>query len=123
MKIMAPLRPVPRRSKPAERTAALHRKQDYSMSHHYSGPGFGFPQGDARLDFTDLYAFPKHGETGKSILIVNVHPSAGENPPGPTTTEPFATEAVYELKIDTDGDAGADIAYPVRFSPFEHPHQ
>jgi hypothetical protein len=28
------------------------------MSHHYSGPDFGFPHGDARLDFTDLYAFP-----------------------------------------------------------------
>jgi hypothetical protein len=26
------------------------------MSHHYSGPDFRFPQGDARLDFTDLYA-------------------------------------------------------------------
>ena len=39
------------------------------MSHHYSGPDFRFPQGDARLDFTDLYAFPKPGDTGKSILI------------------------------------------------------
>jgi hypothetical protein len=37
-------------------------------------------------------------------------------PPGPTTTEPFAPEALYELKIDTDGDAIADIAYRVRFS-------
>src|SRR5438552_15302531 len=89
------------------------------MSHHYSGPDFGFPQGDARLDFTDLYAFPKPGDTGKSILIMNVHPSAGENPPGPTMTEPFAPEALYELKIDTDGDAVADIAYRVRFSAFE----
>jgi hypothetical protein len=89
------------------------------MSHHYSGPDFGFPQGDARLDFTDLYAFPKPGDTGKSILIMNVHPSAGENPPGSTTTEPFASEALYELKIDTDGDAVADIAYRVRFSAFE----
>src|SRR5437879_10219813 len=86
---MPSLRPVPPRSDPAERTAALQRKEDYSMSHHYSGPDFGFPQGDARLDFTDLYAFPKPGQTGKSILIVNVHPSAGENPPGPTTTEPL----------------------------------
>src|SRR5882762_7234906 len=116
---MPSLRPVPPRSDPAERTAALQRNEDYSMSHHYSGPDFGFPQGDARLDFTDLYAFPKPGETGKSILIVNVHPSAGENPPGPTTTEPFAPEALYELKIDTDGDAVADIAYRVRFSAFE----
>lgn len=89
------------------------------MSHHYSGPDFGFPQGDARLDFTDLYAFPKPGDSGKSILIVNVHPSAGENPPGPTTTEPFAPDALYELKIDTNGDAIADIAYRVRFSAFE----
>ena len=74
------------------------------MSHHYSGPDFSFPQGDARLDFTDLYAFPKPGEAGKSILIMNVHPSAGENPPGATPTEPFAPEALYELKIDTDAD-------------------
>src|SRR5215831_6350994 len=89
------------------------------MSHHYSGPYFGFPHGDARLDFTDLYAFPKPGDAGKSILIMNVHPSAAENPPGPTTIEPFAPEAMYELKIDTDGDAIADIAYRVRFSPFQ----
>ena len=89
------------------------------MSHHYSGPDFGFPHGDARLDFTDLYAFPKPGDAGKSILIMNVHPSAGVNPPGPTTAEPFAPEALYELKIDTDGDAVADIAYRVRFSSSE----
>jgi hypothetical protein len=64
------------------------------MSHHYSGPNFGFPLGDARLDFTDLYAFPKPGDAGKSILIMNVHPSATVVPPGPTTREPFATEAL-----------------------------
>jgi hypothetical protein len=89
------------------------------MSHHYSGPDFSFPHGDARLDFTDLYAFPKPGDAGKSILIMNVHPSAGENPPGPTTAEPFAPGALYELKIDTDGDAIADVAYRVCFSAFE----
>jgi hypothetical protein len=86
------------------------------MSHHYSGPDFGFPHGDARLDFTDLYAFPKPGDASKSILIMNVHPSAGVNPQGPTTDEPFATQALYELKIDTNGDAVADIAYRVRFT-------
>src|SRR3954453_20450909 len=81
-----------------------------AMSHHYSGPEYGFPHGDARLDLTDLYAFPKTGQPGKSILIMNVHPSASVAPPGLTTREPFATEAVYELKIDTNGDAVADIA-------------
>jgi len=89
------------------------------MSHHYSGPDYGFPHGGARLDLTDLYAFPKPGDAGKSILIMNVHPSVGVNPPGPTTAEPFASKAVYELKIDTDGDAVADIAYRVLFSAFE----
>jgi hypothetical protein len=91
------------------------------VSHHYSGPNWGFPCGDARLDLTDLYAFPKPGNAGKSILIMNVHPSArdfldGENPLAPTTAVPFAPEALYELKIDTDGNAVADIAYRMRFS-------
>src|SRR4051794_12604555 len=86
------------------------------MSHHYSGPEYGFPHGDARLDLTDLYAFPKPGDPGKSILIMNVHPSVSVNPPGPTTNEPFATTAIYELKIDTNGDAVADIAFRVGFS-------
>jgi hypothetical protein len=86
------------------------------MSHHYSGPDYGFPHGDAHLDLTDLYAFPKPGDARKSILIMNVHPSVGVNPPGPTTEDPFATEAVYELKIDADGDLVADIAYQVRFT-------
>ena len=86
------------------------------MSHHYSGPDFGFPRGDARLDFTDLYAFPKPNNATKSILVMNVHPSAVVSPPGPTTGEPFAPEALYEFKIDTNGDVVADIAYRVRFS-------
>lgn len=86
------------------------------MSHHYSGPEYGFPHGDARLDLTDLYAFPKPGDAGKSILIMNVHPSVAVHPPGPTMREPFATNAIYELKVDTDGDAVADIAYRVCFT-------
>jgi len=89
------------------------------MSHHYSGPDFGFPHGDARLDLTDLYAFPKPGDASRSILIMNVHPSAVVNPPGPTTAEPFSPEALYELRIDTNGDAVADITYRVRFSSSE----
>jgi len=87
------------------------------MSHHYSGPDWGFPRGDARLDLTDLYAFPNPGDDSKSIFVMNVHPSYGENPRGLTDATPFAPEALYELKIDTDGDAIADIAYRVRFSP------
>jgi hypothetical protein len=46
-------------------------------------------------------------------------PSVGLKSPGPTTAEPFAPEALYELKIDADGDAAADIAYQVRFASSE----
>jgi hypothetical protein len=88
------------------------------MSHHYSGPNAGFPRGDARLDLTDLYAFPKPGDARKSILIMNVHPAFSLIPMKLTTPEPFCADAIYEFKIDTNGDAVADIAYRVRFSPF-----
>ena len=85
------------------------------MTHHYSGTNFGFPRGDARLDLTDLFAFPKPGDASKSTIIMNTHPSSALNPPEPTTTEPFAPEALYELRVDTNGDMVADIAYRVRF--------
>jgi len=89
------------------------------MSHHYSGPDFGFPQGDARLDFTDLYAFLKPRETGKSILIVNVHPSAGENLLGQPRRRLSRPKQCTRSRLIPDGDAVADIAYRVRFSAFE----
>lgn len=93
------------------------------MSHHYSGPDFTSPHGDARLDLCDLYAFPSPGDANVSVFVMDAHPSVGVNPPGPTTTEPFAPEAIYELKIDTDGDHVADIAYRVRFSTVGGNHQ
>lgn len=45
-----------------------------------------------------------------------MHPSVGINPEGATTKEPFAAEAMYELKVDTNGDGVADIAFRTRFS-------
>jgi uncharacterized protein DUF4331 len=89
------------------------------VSHHYSGVDFGFPLGDARLDFCDLYAFPKPDDADRSILIMDVHPSKAL-PEGSTTTEPFAPEAAYELRIDTDGDLVANITYRFRFLPSEN---
>jgi len=94
-----------------------------SMSHHASGPNFGFPRGDARLDMTDLYAFTKPGDPAKSIIVLNVHPSFALNSPEPTTTEPFAPGALYEVKVDTDGDAVADLAYSVQFASAEDAKQ
>ena len=93
------------------------------MSHHASGPNFGFPRGDARLDMTDLYAFLKPGDASKSVLILNVHPSFRLDSPEPTTEEPFAPGALYEIKVDTNSDAIADISYSVQFASSEHKQQ
>jgi hypothetical protein len=65
---------------------------------------------------TDLYAFTKPGDPGKSIIILNVHPSMAVNPVRPTTREPFAPGALYEIKVDTDGDAIADVCYSAQFA-------
>src|SRR5438270_8069543 len=86
------------------------------MSHHASGPNFGFPRGDARLDMTDLYAFIKPGDPDKSIIILNVHPSFRLDSPEATTSEPFKLGALYEIKVDADGDAVADLGCSVQFS-------
>src|SRR5260370_34138208 len=93
------------------------------MSHHASGPNFGFPRGDARLDMTDLYAFPKPGDPAKSIIVLNVHPSFRLDSPEPTTSEPFKPGALYEFKIDTSGDAVADICYSMQFASSENGKQ
>jgi hypothetical protein len=68
---------------------------------------------------TDLYAFPKPGDPSKSIIVFNVHPSFRLDSPEPTTAEPFAPAALYEIKIDTNGDAIADICYSVQFASSE----
>lgn len=61
-----------------------------AMAHHYSGPDFSFPHGDARVDHCDLFVFPAPEGTARSVVAIDVHPSFGVNPEGPTTTEPFA---------------------------------
>ncbi len=110
--------PVPPRSNPAGQSRPAKRRTNPCRIIILALIS-AFPKGTP--DWTSLICmpFPNRETRGKSILIMNVHPSAGENPPGPTTSEPFAPEALYELKIDTDGDAIADIAYRVRFSAFE----
>jgi hypothetical protein len=70
------------------------------------------PGGDPRIDITDVYAFQKPGDSSKSILIVNVNPL--------TLATEFRSGAIYELKVDTDGDTLADVAYRIGFSPFSN---
>ena len=71
------------------------------------------------MDLTDFYVFPKPGDPVKSVIVFNAHPFYSVNPPGPTTTEPFAPGGLYEVKVDTNGDAVADLTYSVQFSSSE----
>ena len=38
------------------------------MSHHYSGPDFGFPHGDAGLDFTYAIEQPANVEIDEVVV-------------------------------------------------------
>jgi hypothetical protein len=70
-----------------------------------------FDTEDSRTDLTDLYAFPAPGRSDRSVLILDVNPE-------PTADELSVDPAAsYELKIDTDGDLEADIAFHVVFAP------
>jgi hypothetical protein len=83
------------------------------MADHLDAPGLTSPGNDARLDITDIYAFQKPGDASKSILILNVNPLA------PTLADTFRHDAIYELKVDTNGDAIADRAFRFLFSEVE----
>jgi hypothetical protein len=81
------------------------------MADHLDAPGLHSPApGGPRTDITDVYAFQKPGDSTRSILILNVNPLA------PTLATAFDPNAIYELNIDTNGDAIADRALRVRFS-------
>jgi hypothetical protein len=80
------------------------------MADHLDAPGLMSPNMDARIDITDIYAFEAPDDATRSVLILSVNPLA------PTLATAFNPDAVYEMKIDTDGDAVADIAYRIRFS-------
>lgn len=79
------------------------------MADHLDAPGLTPPGGDPSIDVTDVYAFQKPGDASKSILMMNVNPLA--------LSPAFQSNALYELKVDTNGDALADVAFRIRFSP------
>jgi len=95
------------------------------MADHLDSPGpiainvgddtasVGSPNGDPRTDITDVFAFLKPGDPSKSILILDVNPLA------PLLAAAFNSQAVYEINVDTNGDAVADLSFRIRFSDVE----
>jgi hypothetical protein len=92
------------------------------MSNHCSAANLRFPGDDARLDFTDIYAFQKPGDTSQTTLIINVNPyttGISAMPPFLMKSE-FHSDGVYRINIDNDGDAHADVAFTFTFSELRH---
>ena len=81
------------------------------MADHLDAPGLMSPGMDARIDITDVYAFQKPGDQAKSILVLNVNPLA------PTLANEFESGALYEINVDTNGDAITDVAFRITFTP------
>lgn len=64
----------------------------------------------ATTDITDFYVFQAPGSRDRSVLVLNINPDAS------ALESSFDPAARYELKIDTDGDFEADVAFHVVFA-------
>ncbi len=67
--------------------------------------------GKGAADITDLYVFSGQGGNN-TVFVLGVNPGAGALPNSGTT---FGPNIDYQIKVDTNGDAKADIKYLYRF--------
>src|SRR2546428_4599618 len=71
---------------------------------------------DARVDITDVYAFAAQEEDdeefSRTALILNVNPL--------TIASAFDPDAIYEILVDTNGDATPDVTFKTQFSAARH---
>ena len=81
------------------------------MSSHREAPAVAQ---DPVADNTDLYAFVSPDDAGTVTIIANYIPL--QEPAGGPNFFEFGDDVLYEIKVDNDGDAQADITYQFRFS-------
>src|SRR4029450_2257394 len=95
------------------------------MSHHLDTQE---ALNDRRLDLGDVYVFEGTGRQGpghrgadfqNTVLILTTNPFAGASDSEAGTPQPaaFHPDAVYEFKIDVNGDFVEDISYRIHFGP------
>lgn len=73
-------------------------------------------QGDR--DINDIYAFQSPVDANNTVLIMTVNPFAGVmNPFGTTSPTSFGTDVDYQLEVDNNGDAIADVTFSTTFGP------
>jgi hypothetical protein len=79
-------------------------------SSHREAPGSAK---DPTADLTDFYAFVSPEDATKIVFILNVNPL--ENPGGGPNYHFFDDNVRYQVRIDNEGDAYADIVFTIRF--------
>ena len=79
-----------------------------SAADHLDAPA---AKADHRVDITDVYAF--RSGASMTTLVLNVD---GLMTPADSKAASFRPNALYELKLDRDGNGRADLAYRIRFS-------
>ena len=107
-------RPVTRRRVAAALTvgatlassAALLGPGTSSASSHREAP---FVASDPAIDNTDVYAFTSPDKTDTATIIANWAPFS--EPAGGPNFFPWATDAAYDINVDNNGDAKADLVY------------
>ncbi len=70
--------------------------------------------GDPKADATDFYAFVSPDNTNTVTLIANYLPF--QEPAGGPNFYTFDDNVLYEIKVDSDGDANPDVIYQFRFT-------
>jgi hypothetical protein len=81
------------------------------MSSHREAPEIAK---DPVADSTDVYAFVSPDNPGTVTLIANYIPLQG--PAGGPNFYSFGDDVLYEIHVDNDADARADITYQFRFA-------
>ena len=69
---------------------------------------------DPAADLTDVYAFVSPDNADTLTIVANVNPF--ESPAGGPNFYKFADDVLYQLNVDSDGDAVADKEYELRFT-------
>ncbi|CAN5544008.1 hypothetical protein BH11ARM1_BH11ARM1_03640 [soil metagenome] len=65
-------------------------------------------------DITDLFVFPNPTAPNRVVFALNVHPLVA---PGHGRKTYFDPNVLYQIKIDTDGDAIEDLVLQAKFGP------
>jgi hypothetical protein len=85
---------------------ALLGPSDAGASSHREAPAIG---NDQFVDNTDVYSFVSPDRPGYVTMLANFSPF--EEPNGGPNFYPFATDARYNINVDSDGDAKPDAVY------------